>query len=839
MKKLREWTALFCAGVIAVSSLAGCGGDAGETNGTGKDEEHGGSEAAAEKSMGRYLEQEITVPEISDQPDYYPAPYLGRRDDGKLVLADKYLGIYISKDNGESWEAAGCPWSELLENEYIYIDDIALSPDGAVALVCGVYEGEGEPEESEGEPDGTKTGAEESSEGESDKAENGTEDSAEGEPGGTKSPGENAESAEGESEDYDTQLEKDRYYYIDPEGTITEIPFPGEDSEAIMNVAFDRQGRLYGWGYDGRFYRFDREAGTAKKLFDVEGHVNSVCFTGRYMVALTSRNKVILYDLEKEMPMEDDSLLQDFVTENLGSAGAKAEWGYDVIATPGEGEDIVYLAFRGGLYRHVIGGTVMEQIIDGGVTTFGDPSAELLAMEMLPDNEFIVLYTGRRLYKYTYDPDVPAVPEHQLNVYSLTENNSLRQAVSLFQKEHPDVYVRYEIGMSGSDGITKEDAIRNLNTKILAGEGPDIMLLDGLPQASYREKGVLADVSGIVDGMTGEEALFPNIVEACREDGKIVALPIRVQVPIVAGKAEYVEKIEDLESLADTVEQIRGKNPEGSVLGEMSAEELLHLLSLSSSEAWTDKKGAVDEKALTEFLTAAKRIWQAEISGLEEEDLERDERRGNLTYDAGMEYATVSKGAVSIAMKEQQLAVGKVYMLDFDYDVLTSVTGQEEDFGFGFWNGQVKNGLIPDGMAGILANSAEDELAVAFYRFLFGRKLQDMDLAGGLPVNMASFDALTVNPYGAPEGFTEEYAVGALSVSNDIGERYFLEVIWPDEEEFGKLKEMVSGMSVINRGDSTIEEAVFEVGEEVLEGDMTPQEAVQEIMKRSAIYLAE
>lgn len=781
MKKLGKWTALFCAGVIAVSFLAGCGGESGEINGTGKDEEHGGSEAAAEKSMGRYLEQEITVSQISDEPDYYPAPYLGRREDGKLVLADKNLGCYISEDQGESWEAAGCPWSELLENQYI--SDIALSPDGAMALVCNVYEEE-EPEES------------------------------------------------------DIQLEESRYYYIDSEGTITEIPFQGGEDEAIIKFAFDRQGRLYGCGFDSRVYRFDREAGTAKKLFEMEGIVNSVCFTGRYMVALTSRDEIILYDLEKEMPVEDDSLLQDFITENLGSAGAKAEWGYDVIATPGEGDDIVYLAFRGGLYRHVIGGTVMEQIIDGGVTAFGDPSAELFAMEMLPDNAFIVLYTGRRIYKYTYDPNVPTVPERQLDVYSLTENDSLRQAVSLFQKEHQDVYVRYEIGMSGSDSITKEDAIRNLNTKILAGEGPDIMLLDGLPQASYKDKGVLADVSGIVDGMTGEEALFPNIVDACREDGKIVALPIRVQVPMAAGKAEYVEKIEDLESLADAMEQIREENPVGPVLGLSSAGELLRVLSLSSSGAWTNGAGAVDEEALTEFLTAAKRIWQAEISGLEEKDLERDESY-NLTWDAGMEYATVSKHAVSIGMKEQLLAVGKMYKVDFDYDVLTSVAGQEEDFGFRFWNGQVKNGLIPDGMAGILANSAEDELAAAFYRSLFGRKLQDMDLAGGLPVNMASFDTFAVNPYVDPEGFMEENVAGALVVSNDKGDRYRVDLLWPDGEDFRKLKEMVSGMSVINRGDATIEEAVFEVGEEVLESDMTPQEAVQEIVKRSAIYLAE
>ena len=171
--------------------------------------------------------------------------------------------------------------------------------------------------------------------------------------------------------------------------------------------------------------------------------------------------------------------------------------------------------------------------------------------------------------------------------------------------------------------------------------------------------------------------------------------------------------------------------------------------------------------------------------------------------------------------------------------MLTSVAGQEEDFRFGFWNGQVENGLIPDGMAGLLSNSAEDELALAFYRFLFGRKLQDMDLTGGLPVNMASFDTFAVNPYMDPDGFMEDNVAGALVVSDDMGDTYSVDLIWPDEEDFGKLKDTVSGLRVVNAGDAAIEEAVYEVGREVLESDRTVEEAVREIVKRSAIYLAE
>ena len=50
---------------------------------------------------------------------------------------------------------------------------------------------------------------------------------------------------------------------------------------------------------------------------------------------------------------------------------------------------------------------------------------------------------------------------------------------------------------------------------------------------------------------------------------------------------------------------------------------------------------------------------------------------------------------------------------------------------------------------------------------------------------------------------------------------------------------MVSSVSRISTGDETIEEAVYEIGARALEGGITPEEAVQEIVKKSTIYLAE
>ena len=45
---------------------------------------------------------------------------------------------------------------------------------------------------------------------------------------------------------------------------------------------------------------------------------------------------------------------------------------------------------------------------------------------------------------------------------------------------------------------TESDALKTLNTEIAAGNGPDVILLDGLPVESYIEKGLLEDISDVI-----------------------------------------------------------------------------------------------------------------------------------------------------------------------------------------------------------------------------------------------------------------------------------------------------------------------------------------------------
>lgn len=42
--------------------------------------------------------------------------------------------------------------------------------------------------------------------------------------------------------------------------------------------------------------------------------------------------------------------------------------------------------------------------------------------------------------------------------------------------------------MTDDNGVTLEDALKTLSTDILAGNGPDVLILDGMPVDSYVEK---------------------------------------------------------------------------------------------------------------------------------------------------------------------------------------------------------------------------------------------------------------------------------------------------------------------------------------------------------------
>lgn len=799
-KRYRQWTGLLLLGVMLFTE--GCAGR--EYTG---DVQEGGQKVSEETAeggtgrdagMGRYLEQEIRLPEEITSLTEEPEAYVRQLDNGDLALMEKRAGLYLSSDQGETWVRKPAPWHEELD---AWISQISIAPDGAVTVIYNPYK----------------------------------EEITDGIPNPDSDENAGTEALEADASDLYEEYAPE-YLYVDPEGNTGRLEAPDPESW-IHQFWFGNDSSLYACDLNGKVYRMDTENGTAKELFEIEGLSEYACFTDHEMIVFTSRSDAMLYDLETGM-MAEDQVLQSFVKNSAGSDADFAGEGYSLMAAAGAQEDVIYLAYHGGLYRHVLGGSVMEQLSDGSMSTLGDLRTSLCGFAVLPEDEFLILYDQMKLYRYVYDPDIPTVPEDQIHLYSLTEDYTIRQAVSLFQRQHPEVYVHYETGLLPDGSLTREDALKNLNTKILSGSGPDLLVLDGMPLRSYEEKGVLADLSAVVYDLNETDRLFKNLVDACRLEGRLYYVPVRFCLPLLVGSRASVEQVEDLVSLADSVEALREEEPEGTLIGLQTEEEVLRTLTLTCGGAWTDPESrAVSKEKLTEFLESARRIYQAEISGYSEEELEGDrehdfENRQSDAAEEGMDTAVASADAINVAMETQKLGVGFTCRMDCEFNAVSTLANQEEDFVYASWQGQVKDGFIPRSKVGICAGSEEKEPVLEFFRFLYGRELQDLDLPAGYPINEASFEKLRENP-------RKEYEKSGIIVSDDSGRLFTLEIHWSSGEDFERLHSMARSASAVCTGETEIEEIVWELGRKALNGSAGVEDTVEEIMKKISIKLSE
>ena len=155
---------------------------------------------------------------------------------------------------------------------------------------------------------------------------------------------------------------------------------------------------------------------------------------------------------------------------------------------------------------------MMEQISEGSLTSMGDPTFLFLNLIPIANDEFLAAYSGENgshLMRYYYSADTPAVPDQIVKIYSLYDNQGLRQAIAKIQKENPGMQIKYQAGMTGEDAITVSDALRTLNTEIMAGKGPDILILD--------------EILGILDeGILTLEELCALISQARQSEAELI-----------------------------------------------------------------------------------------------------------------------------------------------------------------------------------------------------------------------------------------------------------------------------------------------------------------------------
>lgn len=216
-------------------------------------------------------------------------------------------------------------------------------------------------------------------------------------------------------------------------------------------------------------------------------------------------------------------------------------------------EGVLYLSDSTGLYRHTPDGTLWEKIMDGGTCNLGLPSFYPSNMTIRPGTpDAIYISDGSSVFRYWYDQTAPSAASEEINIFSLHENETIQQAVVGFNRSQTDVLAVYKVAMGQDANGTEQDYIKALNTELLAQTGPDILVLDGLPVDSYVQKGILAELSGV---LTSVDPLLPNVQKASETaDGKIYAIPTGIRLPLAYADKDTEAIFSSIAALADACE---------------------------------------------------------------------------------------------------------------------------------------------------------------------------------------------------------------------------------------------------------------------------------------------
>lgn len=555
--------------------------------------------------------------------------------------------------------------------------------------------------------------------------------------------------------------------------------------------------------YDGTALLLDREGNLIEELGGShQGRISGVAGGGSAVAfEVTDRNLVGVYNAADGSYTEYDYQFSEnsFPLLSVGADGA------------------VYLLDNTGVYRRAAGGTLWERLVEGSVSTFGLPGFYAGLFTVDATEPFPTLYVSdmNKLLAYTYDPAATAVADKELTVFSLHTNETVQQAIVAFSRARGDVKVTYTVAMEGASGGTEQDYIKALNTELLAGTGPDILILDGLPVDSYIEKDVLTDLTEVV---AGTEPALPNIFSAYARDNALYAVPTGFTVPLAVALPGTERAFDSLSALAAAAEASAGL-PLLSSCAFSYRTLALYLLMY-----YGDSLYAGDAAGVETFLTDARRVSAA--LGCTDRLCEGWMALSDVTQDEL--YETFSAYVCS----PQVYACASGMARDILTQPMGSVMQCMEPFAYAETAGgslvSVNGQFVPTGVAGVNKASGEPEAAAAFVQALLSH-----DAQGGnqyveqFPVNaQALSEMLAYQNDGVSSGFML-----------DDGTDFTAE--WPKPAQRAALDQVIAALDKPILANTALSDMLLPAVVACLDGSSTVSESAEQIASLLATYLSE
>lgn len=532
---------------------------------------------------------------------------------------------------------------------------------------------------------------------------------------------------------------------------------------------------------------------------------------GRYAAVLYKEDKVSL-------------ALADLDTGTMGEEYDIPGRSYDFSFYGGVGYDL-YLVNSYGVYGFNLGDEDKTQImsyIDSDMDIYN-----LFQIVGINENEFLALYDGNEeaIGRFTKVPP-EEVKEKQLVTLAMAYTDwRVRTAVVKFNKANEN----YRISIQDYSSLygTDEDyqaGLTRLNTDIVSGKVPDILLIDdSMPTDSYIGKGLLEDLKPYIEKDSGLDInnFMPNIIEAFSVDGKLYSIIDAYSIETIAAKAS-----EAGQERGWTVEEVRkllDSRPEGTkFLPEVTRDSMLdNCMSMAGSQF-------IDWKAGTCNFDSDGFIQMLEFLGTFPEEIDETD----MDDDYWENYDSMWREGRALA---SMMNLGTFQ----DYNRTEKGIFGEKITLAGFPSANEDGSVIrPNIRLAMSSKSKNKEGAWEFLRTFLTDEYQENEVTYCFPISIKRLDEL------AGQAMEKSFYMDENNNKVEYDDTYYLngvEIPIPPmtKQETEELKEKLYGFTQIYKRDETLLNIIKEEAAPYFAGAKTAKDVAGIIQSRVQIYVNE
>lgn len=608
------------------------------------------------------------------------------------------------------------------------------------------------------------------------------------------------------------------FAYLSPEGAFEEKKLSA--SQDGLSEIVCQNGLVYGRNTSGIVKAYDYKTGEEKKVYDQSGmFANQFVLTKDRVIAI-GIDKVEQYDLEDGTVLETskkmNQALLKLASENQGYATRMC---YDKNA------NAIYYVGTGGMFRYDMDKEEVKKMLYGEKHVFSDSKGYLSDVSVLDDQHVAISFIGQdrkaQVSVYSYEEKGHQVRlTTELKVYSLYENDRIRELANTYNSKQSKVHVKYECDITAENWISVNDAISRLNTRLAAGEGPDVILLDGLNEKAYIEQGLLCDVSDVLD----KKDHYTNLALPYTREKYVYAIPLQFHLMTIHAEDDVTKSIGTLEELAGSLEAYHADHPGRATLERWETSNYMEVIFQTYFPELL-KDGKLEEKELENFYKNMERIYKVSEFTFTDDDGSEDESKIDLS---SLKLMDNGQQEGLLAMKEADVSISGA-LQNWDLSRLYYYGDVREGLTYDYFRRDGKPIFLPVNALAVMEDSNKKDIAKDFLAHCISYKEV-----------MGSSEDVGFSIH--REAMKKSFAVGmndTEEMENSKGET--VKLPWKDlpKKEQKAFFELVDSLEEYSCVDQVVKEIVMKQAETYINHEGTLEECVASAVEKVNLYQQE